>query len=195
MIAQIGPLVQAGALVRNPRMLHIAGGVLGGATSGVVLATVGLLIGSVLPVAPNAVVPVLGAALLALSLIDLKLVRVHVPRPSRQTPGSWSCRLGPSGAVFAWGFDLGTSVTTALPYVTLLILPASALLGAGLGPSIVTLSMFGAARAAAVGLAISSDADTADVCTRLAAARWPSQLVGITGAIVGIAFLTSSIPF
>lgn len=194
MIAQIGPLVQVGTLVRNPRLLHVAGGFLGGATAGVLLGYLGVLVGMVVPAGRDLWMPVLGGMLVLLGLVDTKLLRLTIPYPTRQTPAQWACRFGPAGATFAWGFDLGTLITTAIPYAAMIVVPVSALIGGNFWMAVLSVALFGTARAAAVTLATHfAYGHTATVCTRLEAATWPAWLVGITAIAVGVLFLAVSI--
>ena len=151
MIGKIGPLVQGGSEPRRTMALHLLGGALGGATAAVVLLFAGVVLHLILP-RPAADVLALGIplALLVWGAVDLGVLRLPVLTSDRQTPGEWSCTLGPRGAMFSWGFDLGLVVRTRIPYQTVLALVAYPLLSGDVWSSLAVLGSYGAGKAAAV---------------------------------------------
>lgn len=190
MIGKIGPLVQ-GAPNRTPALaaLHILGGALGGATMGVALGFVGVILRATLP-GPAAATLALGLPLVLLyaGLVDLRLLRFSLPTTGRQTPSEWTCTLGPLGAIFGWGYDLGLGLTTSIYYRATLVLPAYALLAGNLPAAIAPMILFGGARAGAVIIAVAASrgqaAATCDRVTRQADFR--RGLVGGLGLSLGI---------
>lgn len=159
MVAQIGPLVQVGKR-RTALALHVLGGVSGGATIGVLLGFAGLLlraaVGDTLDSVFLVAVP---AALVYAASVDLGLLRVPQITSERQTPSSWPCSLGHYPGIFAWGFDLGLGISTRIPYQSLLVVPLAALLVGDLAKAVAITAAYGAARALAVVIAVSTAGD------------------------------------
>ncbi|HEX7345196.1 MAG TPA: hypothetical protein VF253_00290 [Candidatus Limnocylindrales bacterium] len=194
MIAQIGPLVEAGTVVRHARSIHLLGGLVGGLASGVLLAFAGELLASAVPPIPVVGQMAIAASLVFAGLLDMHAIPSAVTTPIRQTPGSWSCRLGPSGALFAWGADLGTGVTTTLPHFALVVLPAYALTGANFAVAVAVMGLYGFSRAAAVGAALWPATEYPETCSRLnGLTRQASVAVG--GAAVLVGSLLTSVTF
>jgi len=165
MVGQIGPLVQVGRK-KTALAFHVLGGVVGGAAIGVVLGFTGLLlraaIGDTLDTVFVVVVP---AALLSAAAVDLGVLPVRPITWERQTPGSWPCSMGHYPGIFAWGFDLGLAVSTRVPYQPLLVLPLAAVLVGNLPAAVAITGVYGAAKAIAVVVAISStETDYPGVC-------------------------------
>jgi hypothetical protein len=150
MISQIGPLVQAGE--KNQRILgaHILGGAIGGLAAGVVVGLAATLLGVVLRTGPTRVELIaLSACLAVAGLIDLRLL---APRQviKRQTPRGWTCSLGPTPGVLAWGVDLGLGLTTRLPAMTFLALPLSCLVLRSFPLSLAVMGTYGVVRAVGI---------------------------------------------
>jgi hypothetical protein len=165
MVARLGPLVQVGRR-RTALALHVLGGTVGGATIGVILGFVGLLLraglGGTLDTVFAVVVP---AALIYTASVDLGLVPFRQITSERQTPGSWPCALGHYPGIFGWGFDLGLGVTTRIPYQSLLVLPLAALFSGNLAVAVAIMAAYGTSRALAVVAAVSvADGDFSGVC-------------------------------
>jgi hypothetical protein len=165
MVGQIGPLVQVGRR-RTALGLHVLGGIVGGATIGVLLGFVGLLLRAAVGDAIDTVfLVVVPAALVYAAAADLGLLRVRPLTSERQTPSSWPCSLGHYPGIFAWGFDLGLAVSTRIPYQSLLVLPLAAVLSGNLVAAVAIMATYGAARSLAVVAAVSTaDGDFADAC-------------------------------
>jgi hypothetical protein len=148
MIAQIGPLVQAGE--RYPIIGgHIAGGVAGGLTAGVLFGFVGAVIHAGVSVPDAVVLGGLSFILVASVIRDAGLLRLPALGTSRQTPRGWTCSFGEPSGVFAWGFDLGLGFTTRISSYTLLALPAYACLTGDFVGACFAGAVFGAARSVA----------------------------------------------
>jgi hypothetical protein len=159
MVGQIGPLVQVGRR-RTALALHVLGGVAGGAAIGVLLGFAGLLLrvalGDTLDTIFIVVVP---AALVYTASVDIGLLPVRQITSERQTPSSWPCSLGHYPGIFAWGFDLGLGISTRIPYQSLLVVPLAALLVGDLAKAVAITATYGAARALAVVVAVSTAGD------------------------------------
>jgi hypothetical protein len=159
MVAQIGPLVQVGRR-RTALAFHVLGGVAGGAAIGVLLGFGGLLLRAALGDTLDTIFLVaVPAALVYTASVDLGLLRVRQITSERQTPSSWPCSLGHYPGIFAWGFDLGLGISTRIPYQSLLVVPLAALLVGDLAKAVAITAAYGAARALAVVVAVSTAGD------------------------------------
>jgi hypothetical protein len=191
MIGQIGPLVQGG--FRRSAMLHIAGGTLGGMTIGVVLGFVGTVLNHALGVSGGGAVLRYGlpVVLLVLGFADLRLLHLPPLGLRRQTPGVWSCTLGPLGASFAWGFDLGLGVTTRIPYRALLAAVMYAIASESLAAAVMLMSIYGLVRSSVVALTASAGRNRiSDVCIVMSGAAIRARAtVGGAGLVMGTTLL------
>jgi len=164
MIAQISPLVEGEH--SRMRRLHILGGAVGGAVSGLSLG----LAGAGLAAANPTLQPLGAAALLAIAIwaaaVDLGFTS-PVRVPSRQTPQVWECALGPSSASFAWGVDLGTGITTRPAFVSVAVLVGAALIVASPFWSMFIMISYGIGKAGAVALAVNAHS-ARDTCDAIA---------------------------
>jgi hypothetical protein len=159
MVAQIGPLVQVGRR-RTALAFHVLGGVAGGAAIGVLLGFGGLLLRAALGDTLDTIfVVTVPAALVYTASVDLGLLRVRQITSERQTPSSWPCSLGHYPGIFAWGFDLGLGISTRIPYQSLLVVPLAALFVGDLAKAVAITAAYGAARALAVVVAVSTAGD------------------------------------
>jgi hypothetical protein len=193
MVGQIGPLVQVGKR-KTALALHVLGGAVGGATAGLVLGFIGLLLraalGGTLDTVFAIVVP---AALLYAASIDLGLLPIRQITSERQTPGAWPCAMGNYPGIFSWGFDLGIGVSTRIPYQSLLVLPLAAALAGDLTTAVAIMGVYGASRAVAVVAAVSSAGeDFAAACDVIQARVAPLKLVVGTTALVIAALIVIS---
>ena len=185
MVSRIGPLVEVGKR-KTALALHVAGGLVGGASIGVLLGFAGLLLRAVLGDTLDTVfIVAVPAALLYGALVDLGLVPLQITS-ERQTPGSWDCALGHYPGIFAWGFDLGLGVTTRIPYQSLLVLPFAALLSGNLAAALAIMAVYGASRALAVAAAISAaGSDYAAACDAIQTRVQPlKRIVGATALVI-----------
>ena len=187
MVGQIGPLVQEGRK-KTALAFHALGGLVGGATLGVFLGFLAVLLGA----APGIPDPVFGIAVPALlayaGLTDLGFLRLTYFTWMRQTPGSWPCALGHYPAMFAWGFDLGLGVTTRFPYQGVIVLPIAAVLTGNFWAAIAVTAAYGLARALAVVIAVSAaQGDFAGACDAIQARS------GRLRRVVGAAALVTAI--
>jgi hypothetical protein len=157
MIGQIGPLVQVGKK-KSLLAMHVLGGALGGSTMGIVLAFVGALafLGHV-PVA--IVVASIAVAALVCALSDLGLIRTIETPIKRPTPRWFTCAFGVKYGIFAWGFDLGLTITSRAPYLVVLVLPLAAILSGNVVAGLALMGLYGAARAGAVAAVVSASND------------------------------------
>jgi hypothetical protein len=149
MVAQIGPLVQAGDRFRIAAN-HIAGGMAGGLTIGVVFGLCTILLHVVLAWPRSVIVVVLGLVLAGAFAADASLVRIRPLGLRRQTPRSWSCSFGEAAGAFAWGFDLGLALTTRLTTYAVVVLPVFAVLSGSFLLTCLVFFVYGTARAAVV---------------------------------------------
>jgi hypothetical protein len=193
MVGQIGPLVQVGRR-KTALALHVLGGVAGGAAIGVLLGFAGLLLraalGDTLDTVFLVVVP---AALVYAASVDLGLLPVRQITSERQTPSSWPCSLGHHPGIFAWGFDLGLAISTRIPYQTLLVVPLAAVLAGDLAKAVVLTASYGAARALAVVVAVSTAGDDfAAACDAIQTRLFSLKRAVGAGAIVLAAVIVIS---
>lgn len=193
MVAQIGPLVQVGKR-RTALALHVLGGVAGGAAIGVLLGFAGLLLRAALGDTLDTVFLVaVPAALVYAATVDLGLLRVRQITSERQTPSSWPCSLGHYPGIFAWGFDLGLGISTRIPYQSLLVVPLAALLVGDLVKAVAITAAYGAARALAVVIAVSTAGDDfAAACDAIQTRLFSLKRAVGAGALVFAALIVMS---
>lgn len=167
MIGQIGPSVRAGG--KTTLILHVAGNISGALCSGLFLCFVGLLMLSFLPPVSVAGRTAVSASVLAVGAIIDSGIPVERPSfgPKRQTPLLWACSLGRDGAAFAWGMDLGSALTTRLPYLSLVGIVIYAVLSESILQSVVILGSYGLGRSLAAIAVVLRSPDHAASCTRL----------------------------
>jgi hypothetical protein len=193
MVGQIGPLVQVGRK-RTALAFHVLGGIVGGATMGIVLGFLGLLLRAAMGDSLDTVfVVVVPAALVYAASVDLGILRVRPLTWVRQTPGSWPCSMGHYPGIFGWGFDLGLGVTTRIPYQTLLVIPLAALLSGSLGMAVAITTAYGAARALAVVVAVSTAGeDFGAMCDAIQSRVLPlKKVVGATALVIAALIVIS----
>ena len=186
MVGQIGPLVQVGKK-KTALALHVLGGVVGGATIGLVLGFVGLLLRAALGDTLDTVfVIAVPLALLYAASIDLGLLPIRQITSERQTPGAWPCAMGNYPGIFSWGFDLGVGVSTRIPYQTLLVLPLAATLSGDLSTAVAIMAVYGASRAVAVVAAVATAGDDfAAACDVIQSRVMPlKRVVGATALVI-----------
>jgi hypothetical protein len=193
MVGQIGPLVQVGRR-RTALALHVLGGVSGGAAIGVLLGFAGLLLRAALGDTLDTIFLVaVPAALVYTASVDLGLLPVRQITSERQTPSSWPCSLGHYPGIFAWGFDLGLGISTRIPYQTLIVVPLAAVLAGDLAKAVVLTAAYGAARALAVVVAVSTAGDDfAAACDAIQTRLFSLKRAVGAGAIVFAAVIVIS---
>lgn len=189
MVGQIGPLVQGGR--KNSILaLHLIGGLLGGALTGFLLGFAGMLLASAIhPVPFRLEATVLGAVLVIGGGVDAGLLGLKKVTTRRQTPGYWPCTFGDYPAAFAWGFDLGSLVTTRIPFQASLILPIASFLSGSVVFAVGAMASYGLARALAVSLAVmrAGEADIGEACTILGQhAQGLSKGIGWIATVVAV---------
>lgn len=166
MIAQIGPLVQAGKRSQTAA-IHILGGLTGGVIAGVPFALLGTLLATLTPSTTWPSLLGLASVCLLAALGDSELVRLPT-LGARQTPRSWTCAFGEAGGVFAWGVDLGAGLTTRIISYLTLAMPAYALLSGRFFLGVAAFSVFGGTRAAnTVFIALRSGRSSSEVAACL----------------------------
>ena len=193
MVGQIGPLVLVGRK-KTALALHLVGGLVGGATIGVVLGFAGLLLRAALGTTLDTVfLIVVPAALLYAAAVDLGVLRVRPITWERQTPGAWPCAMGHYPGIFAWGFDLGLGITTRIPYQSLLVLPLAALLSGDLATAVAITAVYGASRALAVVAAVSTAGDDfGAACDAIQSRVLPlKRAVGATALVIAALIVIS----
>ncbi len=193
MIGKIGPLVERQAR-KGGLLLHVAGGTLGGVLTGVVLGIAGRSLSTALPDASTwGMLVALPFALLVAGMVDLGLTRGSTFSPRRQTPGSWSCSLGTSGGIFAWGLDLGLGVTTRFPFQSVLPVFLFALFVGEVWPAVAVMGLYGLTKSLVVALAVGRAAsDYPRACTRIARGTGRARsLAGSLSVALSFAVLVS----
>jgi hypothetical protein len=129
-------------------LAHTVGAVSAGAGLGALLGVLGhALIGARAMTAGTVVVAVVG---LTLGLGEVGLLRLPVMQAPRQTSKQWRELLGAIGAPLAWGIDLGSGLTTYVPYGAYWLFPLAALARGDVQYGALVLGVFGIARALTV---------------------------------------------
>lgn len=187
MISRLGPFVQSGkrSLIVG---LHLSGGVVGGAATGLLLGLAGAVAFEVLHFSDRMgfIVVLVALAYGGAADIGRELPRV---RFNRQTPGLWPCTLGDYPAAFFWGADLGTCVTTRPPQQLALAVPIAALATGDVIVGIIVMTVFGASRAAVTLLVVGhSKTAFAVVCDAINARE---RLISRTVAAASLAVATA----
>lgn len=148
MVGKIAPLVQGNPHESKILMAHLAGGLVGGCSLGLICAWLGALLHSafaLLQVHSQPLIILSAFALLVGGLMDLRLVP-SLRVTQRQTPASWTCSLGETWGVFGWGVDLGFGLAVRPASSTALALPVAAL-GVEHGwQAVLLMGTFGATR-------------------------------------------------
>jgi hypothetical protein len=194
MVGQIGPLVQAGAKNRI-LPLHVFGGLIGGVLAGFWLGFAGSLTEIVVGGFHRALqVDFVVAALAYGGLLDVGLRMGPRVTVRRQTPGFWPCAFGERPALIAWGLDLGTMVSTRIPYQAALALPVAAFFLGDVGIAILLMAAYGASRALVVVLAVLlARGDVGRACTVIdQRAQLLSRLIGMTAILLSFVLLSST---
>jgi hypothetical protein len=193
MVGKIGPLVQVGKK-KTALGFHVLGGLLGGAVIGAVLGFAGLLLRAGIGDTLDTVfVVVVTGGLVYAALVDLGLLRVRPITWERQTPGEWPCALGHYPGIFGWGVDLGLGITTRIPYQSLLVLPLAAFLSGNLATAVAIMAVYGASRALAVVVAVSTAGDDfAAACDAIQSRVLPlKRVVGATALVIAALIVIS----
>jgi hypothetical protein len=193
MVGQIGPLVQVGRK-KTALAFHVLGGIAGGATIGVLLGFAGVLFAALLGDVHHTVFVVgVTGALLYGAVVDLGLLRLPHFTWVRQTPGGWPCAMGHYPGIFAWGFDLGLGVTTRIPYQSLLVIPLSAFLVGNMAVAVAITTVYGAARAIAVVVAVmTAGEDFGAACDAIQSRMLPlKRIVGATALVIAALIVIS----
>jgi hypothetical protein len=145
------PLVEGGRTspkYRAALILHTAGAVLGGIGAGALLGLIGqVLIGGTRATGGVAAVAAVG---LVLGLAEIGAIRLRVMQMPRQTAKQWREWLGPVGAPLAWGVDLGSGLTTYVPFAAYWMLPLAVILRGDPRYGALLVGLFGLARALSV---------------------------------------------
>lgn len=191
MIGKIGPLVQGGEGRGKTLSLHLAGGVLGGALAGTLLAFVGVILNTLVPPSAETILFVgLSVVLIGAGMVDLEVGRLPAFTSDRQTPGSWACSLGPRSAAFAWGLDLGTAVRTRFPYQALIPIFGYAVLVGEFWSSVAVMTLYGTAKAGTVVVSVLVGGSPAEACDALDRRHGLLRsVVGSAALMVGVLFL------
>lgn len=133
MVGTIAPLVQVAKrqwLVSTSAfaVASVAGGLLFGASLGILGTVATALIGAAMP---QFILMLLGLCGVVFALVDLGVLPVTVPTLHRSVPQRWWLRYGPTRGAVAYGAVLGMGVTTFIPFASFYMLLVGALL---LGP-------------------------------------------------------------
>lgn len=191
MIAKIGPLVEGPLSKKRWLMGHIAGGLVGGALTGMTLGAAGVVASAAFPVLKEFAVPILAISLLIAGMLDLGIVHLRIPVRTRQTPGSWTCSMGPFWGLAAWGFDLGVGLATRPTSHTSLLLPLVSFLSSDVLTATLVMGTFGCLRAVLVVAAVRRAEATATTCSKIYRAKGSlSSATGMFALVLGITNLT-----
>jgi hypothetical protein len=153
-VGAMTPLVQGGHKPSRywaAPLAHTLGCVVAGAGLGAILGLVGHGALGARGVTGGAIV-VAGVGV-TLGLGELGLLKLPVMQAPRQTVKQWRELLGPVGAPLAWGLDLGSGLTTYVPYTAYWLLPLAAVARGDVQYGALVLAMFGLARALTVAVA------------------------------------------
>ena len=137
-------------------MPFAVGGLLGGATTGLVLA---VLSGLLSPLAETARLVLVVLAAVALTVLDLVQARLRLPQRSTLIPQTVFAQ-GIGRGIFRFGYEYGTGVRTLIPSAASAILAAAlVLIGLPWWQTVLVAAVFGASRTLAVlqYLALGSD--------------------------------------
>lgn len=117
MLASITPLGERGRGRKWGTTVgfYVAGSVLGGATRGLVLGTLGALVPTGLRPGPVAVAGLLATLLALAAIVEAGWVRIRVPSPARQVNEDWLDRYRGWVIGFGFGYQLGLA---AVVYIT-----------------------------------------------------------------------------
>lgn len=151
LVGAMTPLVQGGQTrwrYRAALLAHTLGAVFAGAAVGALLGLVGQrLLGATGVAGAGALVAIVGVTL---GLGEVGLVRLPVIQAPRQTVKQWREVLGAVGAPLAWGLDLGSGLTTYVPYAAYWLVPLAAVARADVLYGALVVGVFGLARALTV---------------------------------------------
>jgi hypothetical protein len=196
MIGQISPLVKVGNGNRVA-VLHVAGGTIGGLTTGALLGIVPAGLAALGIAWPTPLV-LLGVAVFILAVVlDTDLARTSKSVSiERQTPAVWACQLGGPGACFAWGIDLGLGWSTRIPSLNLVAVMVAAAAGPSLVVSAATMGIYGLLRTSVPAVLAACSMDASSVSTRLAQradiTRWLGVVASCFGGFVSSMVLVSA---
>lgn len=108
-------------------------------------------------------------ALVLLAAHELGVIRLPLPRISRQVPNDWRRRFRPAVAAFLYGAGLGAGVGTRVPFATLYgVLALSLLFGSPLAGAMI-MAGFGLGRGLATAGLVARQLRSGDFHERLAA--------------------------
>ncbi len=152
MIGQIAPLVQGSRM--RVAAVHVLGGAFGGVAAGAILGWFAVAVNELFGREWTVVRTYTMCALLILgAAVDIgALRRGLLSGTNRQTPRSWNCALGPTGALFAWGADLSLVISTRITYQGMLLVVAAALLSPNYVTALLVMFAFGTMRALAAAM-------------------------------------------
>lgn len=191
MVTTIGPMVR-----RDPNggwivaVLHVLGGVIGGAMVGLLAGGIGVAVRSISPFGDEALMWLLIFVIVAAGLRDT-FGSARGFGANRQTPQSWAYLLPHRWTSFLHGFDLGLGWSTRIYFASYLVsivcamATGSALLGVLLG------SLFGIARSSGVILLhkLGEAIPRMTVETMVARRQW----IGVANSFVLLMLFLSSI--
>jgi hypothetical protein len=142
-------------------LAHAVGAVIAGAGLGALLGLVGQAVLGARGLAGSAaVVAVVG---LTLGLTEVGVLKLPVMQAPRQTVKQWRERLGAIGAPLAWGLDLGSGLTTYVPFAAYWLVPVAAVARGNVAYGALLVGVFGLARALTVVVASLSTQEAAGI--------------------------------
>ena len=181
MIETINPVVHGGSRsdYRKSIALHSLGATVSAGLLGAALGSIGALLR-----APWGDAGLLGVAVVAIAYAARELLGIPVPLldRKRQVPDWWRTFYSPPVAALLYGVGLGVGFLTFITFGTLVAVAAASVASGDPLVGALMCAPFGAARAAAVALAVATDrAHPADVVDRLetvARSRAPGWING-----------------
>jgi hypothetical protein len=160
-------------------LAHTLGSLVAGAGLGALLGAVGHAVLGARGLTNGAVV--VTAVGLALGLGEVGLLKLPVIQAPRQTVKQWRELLGAIGAPLAWGLDLGSGLTTYVPYAAYWLVPLAAVAHGDVQYGALVLGMFGLARALTVVVASLSTREAAAIPIIGAGTPFHADLLQLAG--------------
>ena len=145
MVGSVLPLAHSTTRSRGRLIiaLHAVGSTAGGLVVGCLM---GLLGAWVLPEGGPWQSLCLAIAAAAYALADADVIRVPRPQLNRQVPNVWRWRFPPSMASLMYGIGLGVGVATHIPFASLYVVAASAVLSGDVLGGGAIMALYGFAR-------------------------------------------------
>jgi hypothetical protein len=176
------PLVQGRRRVSRywpALVVHTLGALVAGAGFGWLLGMVGHAVLGARGLAGGTIVVALVG--LTLGLGEVGLLKLPVMQAPRQTVKQWRELLGAVGAPLAWGVDLGSGLTTYVPFAGYWLVPLAAVARGDMQYGALVLGVFGLARALTVVVASLNTQEAAAIPIIGPATRFHAVLLHLGG--------------